>query len=117
MELSLISSIFALNLVVLFSIVGIIKVAVYVRKPNDQSATYADYDGESTPASQKHFNLKFPKKTLVVLSVAGLGVTVALLLIDAVRSKRDLVVDWLTTTTWVRIWIEYTYSNIWQNTD
>lgn len=113
MDLSLISSIFALNLTILFSIVGIVKVGVHIHKCDGQSVPYADFDGESTPASMKKFNVRFPKMLLVFLSVAGLGMSLALLLIDTVRPRSELLVNWLTTATWVRTMIEYTYYRIW----
>ncbi|KAK4153286.1 P-loop containing nucleoside triphosphate hydrolase protein [Chaetomidium leptoderma] len=62
--------------------------------------TYEDGDGKATPESLKAYSAKFPKSLGVVSAGAGLGVSIALLVISP-HAKGRLLIDSLDTGAWV----------------
>jgi hypothetical protein len=101
MDLSLPSSIAALGLAVVLSIPFAVDVRNRLHKRNGKPAGYADIDGESTPTSLRHYDVRLPKIFSVLSSILGLGVSLTLRLVEATTLTIEPLAGWLTTANWV----------------
>lgn len=75
------------------------------RLPKRENEVYEDKDGKSTPEAVKAFSTKVPKAIILILAVAGLGLSItlaALTVLSAAGSGNAFSVEnWLGVGAWV----------------
>ncbi|KAI0008146.1 putative ATP-binding cassette transporter protein [Xylariaceae sp. FL0662B] len=103
----LVTSAAGLGLVATLSVPAVVKLAVQLRsRPRDSNSPgYEDEDGKSTPEAVKAFSTKVPKAFILLLSVIGLGISIAVSVLStltAADEQRFLHVEnWLVVISWV----------------
>lgn len=69
---------------------------------NSGAASYRDKDGEATAESQAAFSDKWHRVVMLLLAVAGLGVTLYLAVIETVYGRHVYTLEpWLLSGVWV----------------
>ena len=82
---------------------GISAIVVQNRNRTPKDNFYEDIDGKSTPEAVAAFSQKIPKTAILLLSVVGFGLSVAISVLSTLNSGPHglFVVNWLSTATWV----------------
>ncbi|KAJ8129451.1 hypothetical protein O1611_g4180 [Lasiodiplodia mahajangana] len=94
-----------LGIVVAFSIPAIIHLSKQIRKRTPKTDGYEDKDGQSSKEAVTAFSNKFPKASILVLSVIGLCISIAIAVISTLspRGRGDglFLENWLVVPGWV----------------
>ena len=102
--LSLATSAVGLGVIGLLSLPSTLSLNAQLRGRQAQSDVYEDKDGKSTLEATKTFTNKTPRAIVLVLSVIGLGLSVALAVLATLGQGNGFVVDsWIGVGAWVRI--------------
>jgi hypothetical protein len=86
----------------LCSVPALGSIAKRISKRDAKQDTYEDGDGKASPESLKAYSAKLPKAVVLASAVAGLGVSIALLIISPHAERRRVITDSLSTGAWVR---------------
>lgn len=76
-------------------------IAICLGKRDARRETYEDGDGKATPESMKAYSAKLPKSLAAVSAAAGLGVSIALLVLSLRAEEVRLLIESLKTGVWV----------------
>jgi hypothetical protein len=66
-----------------------------------KGARYEDADGVATEESTAAFSVTLPKTVICLLTVAGLGISIALAIIDTLNHDKYFIEAWLNAAAWV----------------
>jgi hypothetical protein len=92
----------ALAVIGLLSVPAVINLSAQLRQRDPKPEVYEDADGKSTPEATKSFSAKIPKAFIVVFSVIGLGLSIALAVLSTLDAEDALCLEnWLSSATWV----------------
>lgn len=82
---------------------GLFAILAQIRNRTPKDNFYEDIDGKATPESIAAFSNTRPKVAILTLSVLGLGLSVAISVLDTLHPTYDgmLLPNWLFTGTWV----------------
>lgn len=95
----------SVGLVALFTIPAVTKLVLQLRSRDAKpSEIYEDKDGKSTPEAVKAFSAKVPKAFILLLSLVGLGLSIALAVLSTLDPEKDLYLEnWLSVAAWVSL--------------
>lgn len=82
---------------------GLFAILSQIRNRTPKDNFYEDLDGKATPESIAAFSNKKPKTAILLLSILGVGLSVAVSVLATLNPTRDdlLLPNWLYTATWV----------------
>ncbi|KAK6849528.1 hypothetical protein PG995_013361 [Apiospora arundinis] len=98
----------SVGLVALFTIPAVTKLVLQLRSRDAKpSEIYEDKDGKSTPEAVKAFSAKVPKAFILLLSLAGLGLSIALAVLSTLDPEKDLYLEnWLSVAAWALLFLQ-----------
>ncbi|KAK8031803.1 hypothetical protein PG990_001537 [Apiospora arundinis] len=98
----------SVGLVALFTIPAVTKLVLQLRTRDAKpSEIYEDKDGKSTPEAVKAFSAKVPKAFILLLSLAGLGLSIALAVLSTLDQEKDLFLEnWLSVAAWALLFLQ-----------
>lgn len=100
--ISLATSAAGTGLIGLVSLPAVINLAIQLRNRELKQETYEDADGKSTPEAVKAFSSKVPKAFVILSSVVGLGLSIAIAVLSTLGETNGLFLEnWLTVGAWV----------------
>jgi hypothetical protein len=100
------SSVAGVTLVGLTSAPALLSFAKQLRSRESQTEIYEDEDGKSTPEAVKAYSAKVPKSFILLFSLAGLGLSIALAVLSTLGETNDMFLEnWLCVGTWVSNWL------------
>jgi len=93
----------SVGLVALFTVPAVTRLAQQLwSRDAKPSGIYEDADGKSTPEAVKAFSAKVPKASILFLSLAGLGVSIAVAVLSTLDQEKGLFFEnWLAVAAWV----------------
>lgn len=97
------TSVAGLVIIILLSLLGALSLCSQLCGRKAQTEIYEDKDGKSTPEASKAFTTNIPRAILLILSIVGLGLSVALAVLATLKQGSAFVPDiWITVGAWVR---------------
>lgn len=91
-----------LGLTGLLSFPAVTNIVLQQRTREAKPEIYEDADGKATPESVKAYSAKLPKIFLILLSVVGLGLSIAVAVVSTLGETTGLLLEnWLAVGTWV----------------
>lgn len=91
------------GLIGLLSAPAVVSLAAQLRNRESQPEIYEDEDGKSTPEAVKAYSAKIPKFFVLLFSVTGLGLSIALAVLSTLGESYGLFLqNWFSVGTWVR---------------
>ena len=104
-NLSLAASAAGVGVIGLLSLPGALSLVSQLRGGHHpaQGEVYEDKDGKSTPEATRAFTTKVPRAIVLLISVVGLGLSVALAVLATLERGSGFVADsWIVVGAWVR---------------
>ncbi|KAI0473842.1 P-loop containing nucleoside triphosphate hydrolase protein [Xylariaceae sp. FL0804] len=101
-----------LALVAVLSVPSTVRLIGQLRRPSPKSEGYEDDDGKSTPEAVEAYGAKLPKALVLVFSLLGLLVSIALAVLSTLRprgvSETLFLENWLIVAAWVLLALQAT---------
>ncbi|KAH6657339.1 P-loop containing nucleoside triphosphate hydrolase protein [Truncatella angustata] len=95
------SSAVGLGLVGLLSIPAIVSSAAQLKNREPRTEVYEDEDGKSTPEAVKAYTAKIPKAFILLFSLTGLGLSIALAVLSTLGETNGIFLEnWFSVGTW-----------------
>lgn len=89
------------GLIGLLSAPAVVSLAAQLRNRESQPEIYEDEDGKSTPEAVKAYSAKIPKFFILLFSVTGLGLSIALAVLSTLGESYGLFLqNWFSVGTW-----------------
>lgn len=98
------SSATGLGAVALLSVPAVLGLAAQLSSRESRpDEVYEDKDGKSTPEAVKAYSAKIPKAFVLLFSLVGLGLSIALAVLSTLGETNGIFLEnWLSVATWVR---------------
>ncbi|KAK9788369.1 putative P-loop containing nucleoside triphosphate hydrolase protein [Seiridium cardinale] len=101
------SSATGLGLIALSTAPAVISSVAQLRSHESRSDVYEDEDGKSTPQAVKAYSAKIPKAFILLFSLIGLGLSIALAVLSTVGETNGLFLEnWLGVVAWALLSIQ-----------
>ncbi|KAK8136839.1 hypothetical protein PG984_004779 [Apiospora sp. TS-2023a] len=98
----------SVGLIALFTTPAVIRLVLQLRNRDAKTSdVYEDEDGKSTPEAVKAFSAKVPKAFILLLSLVGLGLSIALSVLSTLDVEKGLFLEnWLAVSAWALLFLQ-----------